>query len=63
MAVKAPVDRAHERGAILLTADRDRLDALAGRLLDTETVDQDEAYAAAEIDLPGRRPLPGLPPG
>ncbi len=52
VAVKALVDRAHERVTALLTANRDRLDGLAERLLDKETVDQDEAYESAGVALP-----------
>ena len=53
---------------------RDRLDRLAHALLETETLDEDEAYAAAGIDrragpgalargeVPGVPPAPGIPP-
>ena len=34
----------------LLEANRARLDALAGALLEHETLDEDDAYAAAGID-------------
>ncbi|MEA2167174.1 MAG: cell division protease FtsH [Solirubrobacteraceae bacterium] len=51
--VKALVDRAHERVTRLLTDNRDKLDGLAERLLDKETVDQDEAYEAADVLPPG----------
>jgi ATP-dependent Zn protease len=37
----------------LLTDNRDKLDGLAERLLDKETVDQDEAYEAADVLPPG----------
>src|SRR4051794_11415894 len=46
VAVKALVDRSHDRVAALLSENRDRLDGLAQRLLEKETVDQDEAYEA-----------------
>jgi len=63
VAVKALVDRAHDRVTALLTENRERLDSLAERLLDTETVDQDEAYEAAGMDLPRSTRLPELTPG
>jgi cell division protease FtsH len=50
--VKRLVDRAHDRVTALLTEHRDSLDGLAHALLDHETVDQDEAYAAAGVDVP-----------
>ncbi|MGI8624391.1 MAG: ATP-dependent zinc metalloprotease FtsH, partial [Solirubrobacteraceae bacterium] len=58
VAVKALVDRSHERVTQLLGDNRHRLDSLAERLLDKETVDQDEAYEAAGMTSP----LPGATP-
>ena len=46
------VDASHDRVARLLTAHRDRVEALAAALLEHETLDQEAAYAAA-----------GMPPG
>jgi cell division protease FtsH len=63
VAVKALVDRAHDRVTTLLDANRDRLDGLAGRLLDKETVDQDEAYEAAGLEPPRSTRTPELTPG
>ena len=63
VAVKALVDRAHERVVALLSENRDRLDGLANRLLDKETVDQDEAYEAAGIEPPRSFRTPELTPG
>jgi len=60
VAVKALVDRSHERVTRLLADNRDRLDSLAERLLDKETVDMDEAYGAAGLDPPEARHLPSL---
>jgi cell division protease FtsH len=51
--VRRVVNDAHERVLRLLDANRDRLESLAEALLDRETLDQDEAYAAAGIE-----PLP-----
>jgi cell division protease FtsH len=50
--VKKLVDRAHDRVTDLLTHHRDALDGLATVLLEKETVDQDEAYGAAGVDVP-----------
>jgi cell division protease FtsH len=52
VAVKLLVDRSHERVATLLSENRERLDGLAHRLLDKETVDMDEAYEAAGLTAP-----------
>jgi cell division protease FtsH len=51
-AVKRMVDEAHLRVGRLLAEHRERLDALAGALLDRETLDQEDAYAAAGITPP-----------
>lgn len=57
-----------------LRSNRERLDRLAHALLERETVDEDEAYAAAGVardtapaavargEVPGARRAPGLPP-
>jgi cell division protease FtsH len=47
--VRHLVEDAHEQVTRLMTANRDKLDALAQALLDHETLEQDEAYAAAGI--------------
>jgi cell division protease FtsH len=44
------VDEAHDDVLALLGAERARLDALAQALLERETLDQDDAYAAAGVD-------------
>ena len=44
------VDDAHDDVVRLLTANRERLDALADALLEHETLDEDDAYAAAGVD-------------
>jgi cell division protease FtsH len=43
------VDEAHEEVVALLRSERVRLDALAEALLEQETLDQDDAYAAAGL--------------
>jgi cell division protease FtsH len=45
--VRRIVDEAHEEATAVLSENRDRLDALAHALLEKETLDEDEAYAAA----------------
>ncbi len=62
VAVKELVDAAHDRVTALLGSNRERLDGLAERLLDRETVDQDEAYEAAGIEPPRAR-VAQLTPG
>jgi len=52
--VRHLIENAHEQVTQLMSASRDKLDALAGALLENETLEQDEAYAAAGIQLPGR---------
>jgi len=49
--VRHLIENAHEEVTQLMSANRDKLDALAQALLDQETLDQDEAYAAAGIEL------------
>jgi cell division protease FtsH len=46
-AVRRLIDTAHERVVRLVTDNRFRLDALAGALLDQETLDQDAVYEVA----------------
>ena len=48
--VRRIVDEAHDRVTALLAAERGRLDSLAGALLEHETLDQDDAYAAVRVD-------------
>jgi len=56
--VKRLVDGSHERVTRVLTDHRERLDALVAALLEHETVDQDQAYAAAGLPSPGAPHLP-----
>ena len=55
--VRHLIEQAHEQVTHLMTANRDKLDALANALLEHETLEQDEAYAAAGIPAPGEAPL------
>ena len=54
--VRHLVEDAHEQVTRLLSANRERLDALAQALLERETLEQDEAYAVAGVQ-------PGVKPG
>jgi cell division protease FtsH len=59
--VRAIVDRAFERATQVLEVHRDRLDALAQKLIAEETVDT-EAFETLFSDLPPKENLHGLPP-
>jgi cell division protease FtsH len=50
--VRRRVETAYEEVVALLTAERSRLDALAGALLDRETLDQIDAYRIAGFSEP-----------
>jgi cell division protease FtsH len=50
--VRRIVDEAHEEVVELLRRNRDKLDALARALLETETLDEDEAYSIAGVERP-----------
>jgi cell division protease FtsH len=50
------VDEAHKQVLALLADNRDKLDALAAALVEHETLDQDDAYAAAGV--PHEREVP-----
>jgi cell division protease FtsH len=50
--VRRIVTTAHEQVVTLLRQNRDRLDGLAQALLEHETLDEDEAYAAAGVEVP-----------
>jgi cell division protease FtsH len=51
--VRHLIENAHEQVTQLMSANRDKLDALAQALLEHETLEQEEAYAAAGIKAPG----------
>jgi cell division protease FtsH len=51
--VRHLIEAAHEQVTQLMSANRSKLDALAQALLEHETLEQDEAYAAAGIEAPG----------
>ncbi len=59
--VRAIVDRAFERASQVLETHRDRLDALATKLIAEETVDR-EAFETLFSDLPPKEDIHGLPP-
>jgi cell division protease FtsH len=50
--VRHLIERGHDEVTELMSANRDKLDALAEALLEHETLEQDEAYAAAGIQPP-----------
>jgi cell division protease FtsH len=50
--VRRIVGDAHTRVVTLLTAERERLDAIAGSLLANETLDEDELYSVAGVQRP-----------
>jgi len=50
--VRHLIEQAHEQVTQLMSANRDKLDALAQALLEHETLEQEEAYAAAGIEAP-----------
>jgi cell division protease FtsH len=59
--VRRIVDEAEEEVVDLLSRERDRLERLAGALLQRETLDQPEAYDVAGVSLPGPGPGPAEP--
>ena len=72
--VRRLIEECYADAIRILREHRDQLEGLAGALLERETLDEDEAYAAAGIDrqaapgpvsrgeAPGTEPAPGLPP-
>ncbi len=54
--VRRIVGAAHDEVVTLLTENRTRLDALASALLEHETLDEDDAYAAAGVTRPQATP-------
>ncbi len=48
--VQRIVEEAHQQVTALLTEHRDKLESLVAGLLEDETLDQDAAYAAAQVD-------------
>ncbi|MGX6600813.1 ATP-dependent zinc metalloprotease FtsH [Micromonosporaceae bacterium Da 78-11] len=72
--VRKIVDECYAEALHLLRSHRDQLDQLAHKLFEAETLDEDDAYAAAGIDrenapgavargeAPGTVPAPGMPP-
>jgi cell division protease FtsH len=60
--VRRIVAEAHEEVVALLTGNRGRLDALASALLEHETLDEEDAYAAAGVTRPRASPAGKLAP-
>jgi cell division protease FtsH len=60
--VRRIVDEAHEEATALLRENRDKLDALAHALLEKETLEEDEAYAAARTLPPAGEREPAEAP-
>jgi cell division protease FtsH len=54
--VRRIVDEAHRGVVALLSENRDKLDSLAHALLEHETLDEDDAYAAAGVQRANGRP-------
>jgi cell division protease FtsH len=54
--VRRIVAEAHEQVVTLLRENRGRVDALAQALLEHETLDEDDAYAAAGVERPQAPP-------
>src|SRR5262249_18522388 len=54
--VRRVVAEAHEQVVALLRENRDKLDGLAYALLEHETLDEDDAYAAAGVARPDAPP-------
>jgi cell division protease FtsH len=61
--VRHLIEDAHEDVTRLMSANREKLDALAEALLEHETLEQDEAYAAAGIAQPSHGALSADGPG
>jgi cell division protease FtsH len=59
--IRAIIDRAYDRAMDVLVTHRDRLEALAQKLVAEETVDSDE-FEKLFSDLPPKEVLHGLPP-
>jgi cell division protease FtsH len=51
--VRRIIDESHEQVVELLQSNRGRLDSLAAALLEHETLDEDDAYAAADVTRTG----------
>ena len=58
--VRRIVSSAHEEVLTLLRENRGRLDSLAGALLEHETLDEEDAYAAADVTRPQALPVDEL---
>src|SRR5690606_17744120 len=56
--VRRLIDECYAEARRLLRANRDRLDAIVARLLEKESLDEPDIYAAAGIDRPAATPPP-----
>jgi len=56
--VRRIVEEAHQEVSRLLSENRDRLDSLTEALLAAETLDEDDAYAAAGVERRQEEPAP-----
>jgi len=54
--VRRIVDESHQQVIALLKQNRSKLDSLAAALLEHETLDEEDAYAAAGVPRPGNAP-------
>jgi cell division protease FtsH len=54
------MEECYAQAVVTLRGSKDRLDRLAHTLLDKETLEEDEAYAAAGIDRKAIPPAPAL---
>jgi len=64
--VRRIVEACYVRAKRMLTANRDKLESLTAKLLERETLDEDDAYRAAGVDRArsnDEAPLPSLTPG
>jgi cell division protease FtsH len=59
--VRRIAEQAHVRVQHLLAQNRWRLDSMVDALLEHETLDQPDAYAAADVAMPVRRQEAALP--
>ncbi|WP_068429455.1 ATP-dependent zinc metalloprotease FtsH [Piscicoccus intestinalis] len=59
--VRRVIEECYAEATSTLRDNRDRLESIVARLLETETLDEREAYAAAGIERPAPAPQPTMP--